>query len=352
VEQGYGDLYFNFDGWRDNVVGSMVVGSDGNLYLSAFDDDVNSLYRLSENEYGGMVSEYIGNFGENVWPVILLDVSVNGIGTQSLTETETVADIVSVSGSGSLNSTVTEAEDQTTLTVELTAKDSQGVEVDTTNGVQTVTYDPSILKLVGVTVNGNYYSVNRQDDEGKVTIGYVDMDGIPAGQVAAVLEFEVIDSRSTDISVDHREANADDQGYAETLNIQLEEPCQHVNTEIRGAKDATCTEDGYTGDTYCADCGELLEVGEVIPAAGHNLENGKCTECGYIDYLMGDVNGDGLVDTTDAKLIMQLDLGLVDGSALNLDAADVNGDGLVDTTDAKLVMQKDLDLIDKFPVED
>jgi hypothetical protein len=236
--------------------------------------------------------------------------------------------------------------------VELTAKDSQGVEVDTTNGVQTVTYDPSILKLVGVTVNGNYYSVNRQDDEGKVTIGYVDMDGIPAGQVAAVLEFEVIDSRSTDISVDHREANADDQGYAETLNIQLEEPCQHVNTEIRGAKDATCTEDGYTGDTYCADCGELLEVGEVIPAAGHNLENGKCTECGYIDYLMGDVNGDGLVDTTDAKLIMQLDLGLVDDSALNLDAADVNGDGLVDTTDAKLVMQKDLDLIDKFPVED
>ena len=346
-------LYFNFDGWRDNVIGSMVFGSDGLLYLSAFDGEVNELWALSVYDEKNVGSETcIGTFGDNVWPVILLDVSSNGIGTQSLTETGTVADIVSVSGSGSLNSTVTEAEDQTTLTVELTAKDSQGVEVDTTNGVQTVTYDPSILKLVGVTVNGNYYSVNRQDDEGKVTIGYVDMDGIPAGQVAAVLEFEVIDSRSTDISVDHREANADDQGYAETLNIQLEEPCQHVNTEIRGAKDATCTEDGYTGDTYCADCGELLEVGEVIPAAGHNLENGKCTECGYIDYLMGDVNGDGLVDTTDAKLIMQLDLGLVDGSALNLDAADVNGDGLVDTTDAKLVMQKDLDLIDKFPVED
>ncbi len=65
--------------------------------------------------------------------------------------------------------------------------------------------------------------------------------------------------------------------------------------------------------------------------------------------MLGDVNGDGLVDTTDAKLIMQYDLGLIDASALNLSVADVNGDGLVDTTDAKLIMQLDLGLIDAFP---
>ncbi len=71
-----------------------------------------------------------------------------------------------------------------------------------------------------------------------------------------------------------------------------------------------------------------------------------------VEYLMGDVNGDGKVDTTDAKLIMQYDLELIGAADLNLLAADVNGDGEIDTTDAKLIMQFDLDLIEKFPVED
>ena len=66
------------------------------------------------------------------------------------------------------------------------------------------------------------------------------------------------------------------------------------------------------------------------------------------DVVLGDVNGDGAVDTTDAKLIMQYDLGLIDETALTLEAADVNGDGAVDTTDAKLVMQLDLGLIEEF----
>ena len=46
-------------------------------------------------------------------------------------------------------------------------------------------------------------------------------------------------------------------------------PCDHKNTEIRNAKDATCTKDGYTGDTYCKDCGEKIGTGTAIPAKGH-----------------------------------------------------------------------------------
>ncbi len=42
----------------------------------------------------------------------------------------------------------------------------------------------------------------------------------------------------------------------------------HGETEIRNRKDATPTEDGYTGDTYCTVCDELLEEGEPIPATG------------------------------------------------------------------------------------
>ncbi|MBQ7295409.1 MAG: leucine-rich repeat domain-containing protein [Clostridia bacterium] len=53
-------------------------------------------------------------------------------------------------------------------------------------------------------------------------------------------------------------------------------------TEIRGYIAPTCTEDGFTGDTYCLGCGELIEKGEVIPATDHKDEDGDdiCDICG------------------------------------------------------------------------
>lgn len=41
--------------------------------------------------------------------------------------------------------------------------------------------------------------------------------------------------------------------------------CNHSNTEVRNKKDATTSSDGYTGDTYCKDCGKLISSGESIP---------------------------------------------------------------------------------------
>ena len=55
------------------------------------------------------------------------------------------------------------------------------------------------------------------------------------------------------------------------------EPCRHPNTELRGAKDATCTEPGYTGDTYCKDCNEKIADGKAISALGHAWNNGVIT---------------------------------------------------------------------------
>ena len=45
---------------------------------------------------------------------------------------------------------------------------------------------------------------------------------------------------------------------------------------------ATCTKDGYEGNTVCEVCGETLKEGKVIPKLGHDWsnENGKCTRCG------------------------------------------------------------------------
>ena len=49
---------------------------------------------------------------------------------------------------------------------------------------------------------------------------------------------------------------------------------------LKDAKDATCTEKGYTGDEVCAVCGETLKKGEEILATGHDFKDNVCTKCG------------------------------------------------------------------------
>jgi len=48
--------------------------------------------------------------------------------------------------------------------------------------------------------------------------------------------------------------------------------CGHVETEVRDAITETCSDDGYTGDIYCLDCGEKVEDGDVIPATGDHID--------------------------------------------------------------------------------
>ena len=72
-----------------------------------------------------------------------------------------------------------------------------------------------------------------------------------------------------------------------TLYAQWED--NHSIEKVVNAKDATCTEAGYTGDRVCAVCGEyVIKKGETIPAKGHTEESipGKkatCTETGLTE---------------------------------------------------------------------
>lgn len=52
-----------------------------------------------------------------------------------------------------------------------------------------------------------------------------------------------------------------------TLYAQWED--NHSLTKVINKKDATCTEDGYTGDTVCAICDKEITKGETIQAKGH-----------------------------------------------------------------------------------
>ncbi|MEI3071504.1 MAG: DUF4465 domain-containing protein [Oscillospiraceae bacterium] len=80
-----------------------------------------------------------------------------------------------------------------------------------------------------------------------------------------------------------------------TYISEIRQPLGH-DDKLTGAKEATCTEPGYTGDMVCTRCGEVHNKGEEIPALGHDygdwttvkeadcfhtgLEERKCGRCG------------------------------------------------------------------------
>ena len=68
---------------------------------------------------------------------------------------------------------------------------------------------------------------------------------------------------------DTKDAHSDTTFYYSNGVWGTAKPCDHKNTEIRNAKDATCTVPGYTGDIYCKDCGKKIGTGTAIPAKGH-----------------------------------------------------------------------------------
>ena len=70
----------------------------------------------------------------------------------------------------------------------------------------------------------------------------------------------------------------EDKEYTDTKTEVI--PATSHDTELVGAKDVTCTEDGYTGDEVCKVCGVTVKQGEVLPALGHDYKDGKCSRCG------------------------------------------------------------------------
>ncbi len=113
-----------------------------------------------------------------------------------------------------------------------------------------------------------------------------------------------------------------------TLYAQWED--NHSLTKVINKKDATCTEDGYTGDTVCAVCGKEITKGEAIPAKGHTevidakvdptcTEPGKtegkhCSVCNEILVAQTEIPATGHTEKTVAgKPATCTETGLTDG---------------------------------------
>lgn len=113
-----------------------------------------------------------------------------------------------------------------------------------------------------------------------------------------------------------------------TLYAQWED--NHSLTKVINKKDATCTEDGYTGDTVCAVCGKEITKGEAIPAKGHTevidakvdptctepgkTEGKRCSVCNEILVAQTEIPATGHTEKTVAgKPATCTETGLTDG---------------------------------------
>jgi hypothetical protein len=66
--------------------------------------------------------------------------------------------------------------------------------------------------------------------------------------------------------------------------------------------------------------------------------------------LLGDVNGDGLVNSTDALIVLSGDVGIAITQFCPANCGDVNADGYVNSTDALIILSHDVGMSIPFPI--
>lgn len=145
-------------------------------------------------------------------------------------------------------------------------------EIANMNKVPSGSYSGTISLYVGYTTDGNVKAGDVAND--------VDLRQLARYEVTVNLSVGHVHSPGAAWSSDadghwHACSGCDDK-----LDYEVHTP-KTVN-----AKAATCTEDGYTGDTVCSVCGYEISQGEAVPATGHSftsyVPNGDatCTEDG------------------------------------------------------------------------
>ena len=93
-------------------------------------------------------------------------------------------------------------------------------------------------------------------------------------------------------------------------------------------------------------------VNLVPNANGHKYIKDQMLEyISFTDVIVADADGNGVVDSRDAALVLQYDAELITSDKIDLKAADVNGDNQVNSIDAMYILQYDAELIAKFPIQ-
>lgn len=182
-------------------------------------------------------------------------------------------------------------------------------------------------------------------------------------KVKLLLDDSLAGKTITEIVMGYNHVPSEDGAFAVLFdNITLEVADKDADMLQALVDSAENTIDGTYAAQYTAETVQAVET--AIKAAKTVLGNDKATEAELTkaitdlaaavkdlektEGIKGDVNGDGKVDTTDARLTLQHAVGKISLNASQQSAGDVNSDGKVDTTDARLILQYAVGKITKF----
>lgn len=212
------------------------------------------------------------------------------------------------------------AEKGGTVTVNVSLSNNPGI-----YGIKVKTeYDSSALQLKSMS-NGNVFPVSEaicNEAKGVYVANSSDFNNVTGNGTLFTLEFKVLDgadAASCNVSVKLEKAQNVDGGKIDVSSgsgkVTVEKcihnkktqtvaaTCEtegetkvvctkcgeifetnkipatgHKNTEIRNKVDATTTTEGYTGDTYCKDCGKLIASGTKIEKLPSKSDSPKSDE--------------------------------------------------------------------------
>lgn len=145
-----------------------------------------------------------------------------------------------------------------------------------------VSYDSEKLEPEQV-INGTVFASatgSFDKENGKVNLYFTSNEDVVGNGTLAVIRFKVIKLEKEPLAVKVmylpggvRNSKKDDVSVNLSDGSIEIEVCIHEHTELKNAKNATCSEQGYSGDLYCLDCGALIKQGESLPTISHNFED-------------------------------------------------------------------------------
>jgi hypothetical protein len=108
------------------------------------------------------------------------------------------------------------------------------------------------------------------------TYSVTDESSIPATGIHMWNDGEIT-QEATCVSVGQMKYLCNTCGLEKFEDIPID-PANHANPIVVNEIMSTETEDGYSGDTVCADCNTVLSQGTVIPKSGHHWNDGIITQ--------------------------------------------------------------------------
>lgn len=354
---------------------SPICGPDGTIY---YRNDSGYIFALTNNN--AYLTGLTADVGQQNGTFSASDAAIEWlvpIGTESVTLNPTPCDggtatveggntLTLVDGTASATITVTKGEEARTYTVSI-----REISNDTSLSVLKVneanSYSSAALTLTPELTSGTYYygvynvGSSRSFDnvwpvaaDSNATVKVYALENVKAGKydeetgeitITATNSghnryaiYFADDTKPMAIRIEVTAENGDIANYYLVLSkadaaeagaalLETLKNCDHSDCTVTGAKDATCTEDGYTGDKICNACGYTIK-GQVIDALGHDYEDGICTVCGETDPDYKTAEGDVEIFVTIA------DKGAVVVFQQPVTVVDVNHNGIFDVDDA------------------